>query len=54
MSDAKLSSVRDIHTQQIQIQAQQWNINANNLFNQNGTWVQTGQNEPIFPQRATK
>ncbi|MBG3015522.1 hemagglutinin repeat-containing protein [Proteus mirabilis] len=48
VSDAKLSSVRDIHTQQIQIQAQQWNINANNLFNQNGTWVQTGQNESQF------
>lgn len=48
VSDAKLSSVRDIHTQQIQIQAQQWNINANNLFNQNGTWIQTGQNESQF------
>ncbi|MEY0289674.1 filamentous hemagglutinin N-terminal domain-containing protein [Providencia rettgeri] len=44
----KLNSARDIHTEQVQVKAAQWNVSANNLFNQKGTWVQTGQHESQF------
>ena len=46
--NAKLSSARDIYAEQVQVKAAQWNVSANNLFNQKGTWVQTGQNESQF------
>ncbi|ELR5203434.1 hemagglutinin repeat-containing protein [Providencia rettgeri] len=47
-NNVKLNSARDIHAQQVQVKATQWNVSANNLFNQKGTWVQTGQNESQF------
>ncbi|WP_166267900.1 hemagglutinin repeat-containing protein [Providencia sp. M-27] len=47
-NNVKLNSARDIHTEQVQVKAAQWNVSANNLFNQKGTWVQTGQNESQF------
>ncbi|HEK1719888.1 TPA: hemagglutinin repeat-containing protein, partial [Proteus mirabilis] len=47
-NNVKLHSARDIHAQQVQVKATQWNVSANNLFNQKGTWVQTGPNESQF------
>ncbi|WP_272538193.1 two-partner secretion domain-containing protein, partial [Providencia sp. PROV193] len=47
-NNVKLHSARDIHAQQVQVKAAQWNVSANNVFNQKGTWVQTGQNESQF------
>ncbi|MEQ5136969.1 hemagglutinin repeat-containing protein [Providencia alcalifaciens] len=47
-NNVKLHSARDIHAQQVQVKAAQWNVSANNMFNQKGTWVQTGPNESQF------
>ncbi|HHE6471080.1 TPA: hemagglutinin repeat-containing protein [Providencia rettgeri] len=47
-NNVKLDSARDIHAQQVQVKAAQWNVSANNVFNQKGTWVQTGPNESQF------
>lgn len=44
----KLNSAHDIHAEQVQVKAAQWTVSANNLFNQKGTWVQTGQDESQF------
>ena len=44
----KFHSARDIHAGQVQVKAEQWQVNANNLFNQKGAWVQTGANESQF------
>nr|WP_314263751.1 hemagglutinin repeat-containing protein [uncultured Moellerella sp.] len=47
-NNVRLKSARDIHAEQVQVKAGQWSVSANNLFNQKGTWVQTGQNESQF------
>ncbi|MEQ5126057.1 hemagglutinin repeat-containing protein [Providencia alcalifaciens] len=47
-NDITLSSQKNIHAEQAQVKAKQWDVSGNSLFSQKGAWVQTGKNDSHF------